>query len=262
MLLQMSTEPNVANRKIAKICEPLFGYFSTLFSNIELGKLRLLMRFKEFSQMWQVENSIRNRAIWRSIGVVLFLFVLTLLSVGCQSTYEFKGTVLDPPKPLADFELQTTTGESFHLSDTAGDFTLVYFGYTFCPDVCPLTLADIRKALAKLDEVDRARVHVVFISVDPERDTPEALARYLSAFDPTFIGLTDDYAKIETVMDDFGAFAQKDDTTESAAGYLVGHTSNIFLINPNNELSVLYSFGFVPEDLQSDLEYLLAQEGT
>ena len=210
--------------------------------------------------MWQRESSISNITLGRSMGFVLSLLVLAWFSVGCQSTYEFKGTLLDPPKPLADFELQTAEGKSFHFSDTAGDFSIIYFGYTFCPDVCPLTLADIGKALAKLDETDRERVRVIFISVDPERDTPEALARYLSAFDPTFIGLTDDYAKIEAVMADFGAFAQKDDTTESAAGYLVGHTSNIFVINPNNELLLLHSYGFAPEDLQSDLEHLLAQE--
>lgn len=202
------------------------------------------------------------RSPYNLLRSVVILGLLALLNAGCQSSYEYKGTLLDPPTPLPDFELMATSGEPFRLRDTAGDITLLYFGYTFCPDVCPLTLADVRKALADFDEADRERVHVVFISVDPERDSPEALARYLAAFDPTFIGLTDDYDKIEAVMKDYGAFSQKEEVEDSAAGYLVSHTARLFLINPQRELTLLYSFGFAPEDLRDDLNHLLHQEET
>lgn len=203
-------------------------------------------------------NPGSTRALWSAV----IFSLLALFSLGCQSAYEYKGTLLDPPTPLPDFELTATNGEPFRLSDMKGDITIIYFGYTFCPDVCPLTLADVRKALAGLDEADRERVHVVFISVDPERDTPEALARYLSAFDPTFIGLTDDYEKVETVMKDYGAFAQKEEVEDSAAGYLVSHTARLFLVNPQRELTLLYSFGFTSEDLRDDLNHLLHREET
>lgn len=206
--------------------------------------------------------NLNLRSINKLFWSVVILSLLALFSVGCQSAYEYKGTLLDPPVLLPDFELIATNGEPFRLSDMKGDISLIYFGYTFCPDVCPLTLADVRKALADLDEVDRERVHVIFISVDPERDTPEALARYLSAFDPTFIGLTDDYEKIEAVMKDYGAFAQKEEVEDSAAGYLVSHTARLFLVNARRELTVLYSFGFAPEDLRDDLNHLLHQEET
>jgi protein SCO1/2 len=166
--------------------------------------------------------------------------------------------LLDPPQPIPDFELLTTEGKSFHLSDKAGDITLVYFGYTFCPDVCPLTLADVKRALSELKE-KQERVHVVFISVDPERDTPDVLSRYLAAFDPTFIGLTDDPAKLEAAKAAFGVFSEKEQTDNSAAGYLVSHTARLFLVNPQGELKLLYSFEFPYEDLQSDLEHLLAE---
>ena len=188
----------------------------------------------------------------------LILMVVSLVMVGCQSLfggYEFKGGQLDPPLPVPDFELMSTTGESFHLSDAAGRLTLVYFGYTFCPDVCPLTMADVKQALAEMDHPEQ--VNVVFISVDPERDTPEVLARYLQAFGSDFIGLTDDFEKTLDVMGAFGAYAEKEDVPDSAAGYLVSHTSRLYLLDPQGEIILTYPFGFEPDDLRADLEYLL-----
>lgn len=192
------------------------------------------------------------------------LFALTILlftGAACRRTpYEFKGSQLDPPAPVPDFELMADNGQPFRLSESSSDITLVYFGYTFCPDVCPLTMADVRQALAQLGPAERERVQVIFISVDPERDTPEVLARYLSAFDPTFIGLTDDFEKTQEVMKPFGAFAEKESVEDSAAGYLVSHTARLYLLNANHEILLTYSFGFEPEDLSSDLTYLLNEK--
>ena len=188
----------------------------------------------------------------------LILMAVSLVLAGCQSLfggYEFKGGQLDPPLPVPDFELMSTTGEPFRLSDTAGRLTLVYFGYTFCPDVCPLTMADVKQALAEMDHPEQ--VNVVFISVDPERDTPEVLARYLQAFGSDFIGLTDDFEKTQDVMGAFGAYAEKEDVSDSAAGYLVSHTSRLYLLDPQGEIILTYPFGFEPDDLRADLEYLL-----
>lgn len=195
-------------------------------------------------------------------GLLFLLPIFLLFSVGCQaiSGYEYKGAVLDPPTPLEDFVLTDTKGQPFHLSDTEGEITLVYFGYTFCPDVCPLTMWDVKQALADVPNSDQ--VNVIFISVDPERDTPEVLDRYVSAFGSEFIGLTDDWAKIEDVLPVFGAYAEKEETSDSAANYLVSHTARLYLINPNRELQMMYPFGFAPEDLTSDLNYLLEQEAS
>jgi protein SCO1/2 len=194
--------------------------------------------------------------VWFSL-----LWGLSLFAVGCQAlgaTHEFNGTVIEPPLALPDFELTATNGQPFHLSDVEGDFALIYFGYTFCPDVCPLTLADVKEALADLK--GRERVHVIFISVDPERDTPEVLQNYVNAFDPTFIGLTDDFAKTQEVMKAYGAFAEKEEAPNSAAGYLVSHTARLYLVNPRRELILTYTFGFEPKDLRQDLTYLLQQK--
>lgn len=184
---------------------------------------------------------------------------LALLNSGCQAftpAYEYKGTVYDPPQPVSDFELSDTQGRPFHLSEFEGDITLIYFGYTYCPDVCPLTMADVKDALAGLD-TGRDRVHVLFVSVDPERDTPEVLSRYLAAFDSSFIGLTDDYEKMQAVLKPFGAFAENEEVAGSAADYLVSHTARVYLVGPEREILLSYSFGFEPEALRSDLEHLI-----
>ncbi|MEW5958252.1 MAG: SCO family protein [Chloroflexota bacterium] len=186
---------------------------------------------------------------------------LSLFFAGCQAfgaTYEFNGTVLEPPPALPDFELTAANGQPFHLSDVSGDFALIYFGYTYCPDVCPLTMTDVKEALAELE--GRERVHVIFISVDPERDTPEVLQHYVNAFDASFIGLTDNFDKTLAVMKPYGAFAEKEETPDSAAGYLMSHTARLYLVNPRRELILTYPFGFEPEDLRRDLTYLLQQE--
>ncbi|MBN1220625.1 MAG: SCO family protein [Anaerolineae bacterium] len=187
--------------------------------------------------------------------------VLGMFLAGCQlGQYEYKGGLIDPPIQLPDFELTATDGHPFHLSDVEGDIALLYFGYTYCPDVCPLTMWEVKKALAEL-ETGRERIHVIFISVDPERDTPEVLANYMNAFGPEFMGLTDDFAKIQEMMKSYGAFAEKEAVSDSALGYLVNHTARLYLIDPQQQLLLQYPFGFTAEDLTSDLEYLIQREG-
>ncbi|MFN8459351.1 MAG: SCO family protein [Anaerolineae bacterium] len=192
------------------------------------------------------------------LGLTLILMVLLLTSLGCQAfdpPYEFKGATVEPAVSVPDFELKSTSGKPFHLSDVKGDITLIYFGYTTCPDVCPLTLAYLKQALTGLP--DRDRVHFIFISVDPKRDTPEVLGRYLATFDPTFIGLTDDFAKVEQVMKPYGATAWREEAPDSTAGYFMAHTARVFLVGPDQKLQLFYPHGFQPDALRSDLAYLL-----
>jgi len=188
--------------------------------------------------------------------VILAWLILTFLLSSCASTYTYKGGELDPPLLIPNFELTDTSGEAFQLSDTEDKLTLVYFGYTFCPDVCPLTLWDVKQSLEGL--VGREQVQTVFISVDPERDTPAALADYVSAFDPTFIGLTDDETKTQEVLSLFGAEAHKEFVENSSTHYLVSHTTRLYLLTPGRNLQLTYPYGFAPEDLRADLAHLLA----
>lgn len=198
--------------------------------------------------------NFKSKHLW---GMISVLIGLSLLSVACLG-YEYKGAVIDPPIPLPDFELMSTDGQPFHLSDVEGDIALIYFGYTYCPDVCPLTMGEIKKALAGLD-TGQERVHVIFISVDPERDKPEVLAKYMAAFGPEFIGLTDDFTRVQEVMKPYGAFAEKEEVPDSALNYLVNHTARLYLVGPKRNLLLHYPFGFAAKDLQSDLAHLLQQ---
>lgn len=197
-----------------------------------------------------------------ALHLIIALSAVLVLATACglekNSDPQYSGVVLsDHP---ADFTLvDTTLGRPLHLSDFEDDITLIYFGYTFCPDVCPLTLWEMKKALETVPVADRGRVHVLFISADPARDTPEVLARYVSAFGPEFIGLTDSEQTVLSVMRAYGAFAKKEAVSESEFNYLVSHTASTFLVGPKGSPLLQYPFGFTATDLSRDLRHLLAQ---
>lgn len=198
----------------------------------------------------------------KMLSGVIIIIAAALLNLGCQALaadYQFKGAVVDPPQPMPNFELMSSSGQPFRLSDVEGDFSLIYFGYTNCPDVCPLTMWEVKNALANL-ETGRERIHVIFISADPERDPPQVLSKYMAAFGPEFIGLSDDFAKVQAVMQPYGAFAEKETVDDSALGYVVNHSATLYLIGPQRQMLLQYPFGFAAEDLSSDLAYLLRQE--
>jgi protein SCO1/2 len=137
----------------------------------------------------------------------------------------------------------------------AGKVVLLFFGYTRCPDVCPLTLADFKKVKAQLgDQADQVRF--VFITVDPERDTPNILSKHLANFDESFIGLTGSREELEPVWKTFGVYQEKQDTG-SAAGYLVDHSSRVYAIDRRGDLRLTYTFGTEPEAIAQDVAQLL-----
>jgi protein SCO1/2 len=132
---------------------------------------------------------------------------------------------------------------------------LLYFGYTSCPDVCPATLANYRQIHEQLS--DRAnQVKFVMITVDPERDTPEKVARYVTAFNPAFVGLSGSMEELKSIWDAYGIFVEKEDSG-SAVGYLVSHTSRIFVIDQDGNLGLTFPFGLTAEDMASDIRHLL-----
>ena len=138
-----------------------------------------------------------------------------------------------------EFELTNQRGERMRLSDLAGRALVMFFGYTFCPDVCPATLARVREVKAALAPEDAARFTGVLVSVDPARDTPQRLGRYVEFFDPGFIGLTGGEDEIEDVARRYGArfmipAGQPED------GYLVNHSSIAYLIDPAGRVRALY----------------------
>lgn len=169
------------------------------------------------------------------------------------------GTIIDPPIALDDFTLIDQNGEPFNLSDLAGQPALFYFGYTFCPDVCPLTLAEMRQTADLLGE-DASDVAFVFVSVDIQRDTPERLSEYLTAFNPDFIGLTAESEEaLQPAVDTFGIYYELEEVEDSAAGYLVGHTSSTFLVDGQGQLRIRFAYQTPPQVIADNIENLLVE---
>lgn len=134
-----------------------------------------------------------------------------------------------------DFELIAHTGETFRLSDIQGKVGLIFFGFTHCPDVCPNTLVDIQRLLATLKE-DSSHLQVLFISVDPKRDTPEILDTYVSYFNKNIIGLTGTQEQVNQVLDQYhGTVSFKGDTDSTT--YSVEHVANMYLIDKQGEVA-------------------------
>ncbi len=179
------------------------------------------------------------------------LFLLT----ACQpAPYMWHGAELNAA-PAPDFSLpDVTNGGTFRLSDQAGKLVLLYFGYTFCPDVCPATLADLKQALAA-PGVDVSRVRVVFVTVDPERDTPDILKRYLGRFDPSFVGLRADSFALEPILQGYGITAIKE------VDGSVTHSSSVLLIDGKGRKRVSFGFGTSAANMAQDIQHIL-QENT
>jgi protein SCO1/2 len=133
---------------------------------------------------------------------------------------------------------------------------LLFFGYTQCPDVCPTTLSTWRKVHAGLGD-DAARVRFAFVTVDPERDTSERLGLHVNAFNPDFYGLTGTEDQLEAVYDFFGIVAEKDDSSGSAAGYLISHTATTFVVDTEGRWRLRETYGTAPEDIVYDIQQLL-----
>ncbi len=195
------------------------------------------------------------RMLWVAL-LAVFLLTLGGLVVWRMRPPELHGVVLQSPQRAADFTLTASTGEPLSLSDLRGQHVLLYFGYTFCPDVCPTTLADLRMMAQDLGEKTMEDVQVVMVSVDPERDTPERLAQYMSFFDRTFIGMTGPLEDIDAAATQFGVYYEHN-RVEGASEYLVDHTSTVTLIDDDGYVRMVFPYGTPGEDIAADLRYMM-----
>ena len=179
-----------------------------------------------------------------------------VIAPGVLQSAEFAGQALVPPPAALDFTLQASDGSEFKLSQQRGKVVLLNFGYTFCPDVCPTTLAELSQVRARLRDAAK-RVQMVFITLDPERDTPERLGIYTKAFDPTFIGLTGSTEQLASVRTMYGVKAEKEEVTGTSAGYLIAHSAYTYVIDPAGRLRLLFPFGLSIEEMADDIMQLL-----
>ena len=153
-------------------------------------------------------------------------------------------------------ELADHAGKPRRLEDWRGKAVVLVFGFTHCPDVCPTTLADIALALKELGP-DAERVQVLMVSVDPERDTPEALAKYVTAFDPRFVALRGDLEATRKAAQEFKVYFEKRKQGES---YTVDHSAQSYVIDPRGRLRLLVRHDRIAQDLAPDLRALLSEQ--
>ncbi len=203
----------------------------------------------------------------RPLLVVLAALLLSACGAGepewgaaSTSSDDYRGMVLPRPLQKVDFTLNDTEGEPFHFrAETDGYLTLLFFGFTNCPDVCPVHLANLAAVLDGLPVQTRNRIKVVFVTVDPERDTPQRIREWLDAFNRGYIGLRGTREEVDAIMTALQLPTAVIDTT--GGKYEVGHPSQIIAFQPDNVARVIYPFGTRQADWAYDLPRLVADAG-
>lgn len=206
-----------------------------------------------------------RRFVWLAVaGVALGLLAgwLTIQLLTGKLTigpYEYRGIALPDPAPRDDFTLTAGNGDRVRLSDFRGKIVVLYYGYTYCPDVCPTTMSALAQALDELKSDEKEQIQVLMVSVDPGRDTPEVLADYLSHFDPLFVGLVGTEEEIAAAAEAFDIFYQQGPGSVES-GYLVDHTATVSVLDKDGRLRLLFPFATPAEDMADDLRHLLREE--
>ena len=191
------------------------------------------------------------------VTLLLLLLALGLLLGGCQHSepLPFRLTDVSGHMPDLDFKLTDDHGKQVTAADYRGKVVLLYFGYTHCPDVCPLTMAHLHVVMQRLGPLaDGARI--LFVSVDPTRDTPEVLHAYVNAFDPHAVGLTGDPRMVEALVKRYrSAFTREPGKPDGS--YEVSHSSAIYLFDRNGHARALATPAASQDDIVHDLHLLL-----
>jgi protein SCO1/2 len=191
--------------------------------------------------------------IWRSS---LLAAGLALLLAACSPEGpRFRSTDITGADFGRELALTGHDGKPRVLADFRGKLVVLFFGYTHCPDICPTTLADVAAVMKKLGP-DAARVQVLFVTLDPERDTPEILAQYVTAFDPAFLGLSGDAAAAQRAAKEFKIFYEKRPGSAPGA-YTVDHSAQSYVLDAQGRLRLFVRQDRIAQDLTEDLRVLL-----
>lgn len=201
--------------------------------------------------------------MWRAGPARAALFGLLIgLAVGARAATgpELRAGVFDPPRGAPDFSLKASDGSALTLSRYRGKVIALGFGYTHCPSVCPATLALLAQARKQL-AAEGGNFQVIYVTVDPERDTPERLKTFLASFDPTFLGGTGSPQQLSDVRKAYGItlsdkiFVQ----TMPKSSYFLDHSSFIYLIDRGGRLRAMMPFGVSADDMEHDVKLLLTK---
>src|SRR4051812_27771737 len=186
----------------------------------------------------------------------IIIFSLAL-AAGCDGGGpKFKSADITGAEYGKTLELVDHTGKPRRLEDFRGQAVVLFFGFTHCPDICPTTLAEVANQLKRLG-ADAQRVQVLFVTLDPERDTPELLAKYVTAFDPRFLGLRGDLAATQRAAKEFKVYFEK---RKSGDSYSVDHSGQSYVIDPQGRLRLLVRPDRLGADLADDLRTVLKEK--
>ena len=168
----------------------------------------------------------------------------------------FRAGTFEPPREAPSFSLDGSNGKKLSLRDHLGKVVILEFGYTFCEDVCPVTLARLTEVYKKLGSA-ASGVQLIYVTVDPKRDSAERLREHLTAFNPGFLGATGPANELTAVQKAYGVIARQVVSRNQALEYAVDHSSSLYLIDRQGKLRALVPFGTHAEDIAHDLELLL-----
>jgi protein SCO1/2 len=193
---------------------------------------------------------------WRSR---LLLAAAAFVFAACSpEAPKFRSTDISGADFGRELALTGHDGKPRTLADFRGRLVVLFFGYTHCPDICPATLADMAAVMKALGP-DAARVQVLFATLDPERDTPEVLSKYVPAFDPGFLGLTGDAAATQRAAKDFKIFYEKRPGSAPGA-YTVDHSAQSYVLDTQGRLRLFVRHDRIAQDLAEDLRTLLREK--
>ena len=180
---------------------------------------------------------------------------LALVLAACDSGVKFKSADITGADYGKALSLTDQAGRRRQLEDFRGKAVVLFFGFTQCPDVCPTTLAETAAALKKLGP-DAGRVQVLMVTVDPERDTPELLGKYVTSFDPSFLGLRGDLAETQKAAKEFKVYFEKRKVGDT---YTMDHSGQSYVIDPQGRLRLLVRPDRIDSDLADDLKTILKE---
>jgi protein SCO1/2 len=192
---------------------------------------------------------MKKEFLWSALGLLGGLMVAAALII--SQPHKMAGSVIEPPAPAPAIDLG-----DFHLSEQKGKAVLIFFGYTYCPDVCPATLGELKQVLKRLDK-QAEEVVVLFITVDPKRDTAEKMTQYSAAFDPRIYGLTGSMAELEAVWQGYGVY-RAEQPTKNEGSYVVDHSTRTYLIDREGNLLETFAFGTPVDDILADVKVVLS----
>ena len=218
------------------------------------------------SSVTETANDVETGSFWQNrfvrlallgLGIGVGLGALFLLIRPFLGPTEWHGVEFQSNQPVTNFTLTGPDEQPVSLVDFRGKIVMIYFGYTYCPDVCPATMVELRDAMEIIGKRSED-VQVLMITVDPERDTAEVLEKYVAHFDDSFIGLTGTPDELIAVTAPMGIFFERHEGSV-ASGYLVDHTATVAVLDKQGKLRLIYPFGITGEEMAADLKYLVRE---